>query len=473
MSETLSSGHRFQIADIARFADQSLDANPIHIDPERARRLLTGGVIVHGMHSLLWTLEQHFDHGGGRLTGIAAAFLRPIHLDVPLALSRKVEEDGSWWLELRNPDEVAATFQLRPGDPLSTVELPNRNDCSVYVPKDFAFAAMKSASGVIDVDGYAEALTAVFPKSVDAMGALRVAGLMALSKLVGMECPGLHSLFAGLDVTLDGSAQNLLWRVTRHTVPQAPLVLTVAGAGLSGTLTALMRPAPVDQPSMREIASHVQAGEFCGQRALIIGGSRGLGETVAKIIAAGGGSCTITYHTGKADAERVAGEIGNLNGVCRAVQFDAEASIDEQLDRLLASSPTHLYYFATPHIGGRSARVSDPQMGEKYHRVYVDVFGELCIAAVKRSPVKAFYPSTIFVDQSRREYAEYVIAKAAGESLCAHLNRSQPGLSILCVRLPRLKTDQTAALLAKQAGETMPCMLDIVRRLQMLEEHAS
>ena len=43
-------------------------------------------------------------------------------------------------------------------------------------------------------------------------------------------------------------------------------------------------------------------GEFANVRALVIGGSRGLGEITAKIIAAGGGDVWITYRRGKEDA---------------------------------------------------------------------------------------------------------------------------------------------------------------------------
>jgi len=56
--------------------------------------------------------------------------------------------------------------------------------------------------------------------------------------------------------------------------------------------------------------------EFAGQRALIVGGSRGLGELTAKIIAAGGGHTIITYSVGKEDAERVAAEIEGFGATC-------------------------------------------------------------------------------------------------------------------------------------------------------------
>ena len=48
-----------------------------------------------------------------------------------------------------------------------------------------------------------------------------------------------------------------------------------------------------------QVAHRVRPGIFAGQTALIVGGSRGLGEVTAKLIAAGGGTPIITYQAGK------------------------------------------------------------------------------------------------------------------------------------------------------------------------------
>ena len=49
----------FTSEDQLAFADLSGDFNPLHLDPVLARRLLFGRQVVHGLHALLWSLDNH------------------------------------------------------------------------------------------------------------------------------------------------------------------------------------------------------------------------------------------------------------------------------------------------------------------------------------------------------------------------------------------------------------------------------
>ena len=50
--------------------------------------------------------------------------------------------------------------------------------------------------------GVAEGFESAFPRLARVIGAQRVGALAALSRLVGMVCPGLHSIFAAFTVAL-------------------------------------------------------------------------------------------------------------------------------------------------------------------------------------------------------------------------------------------------------------------------------
>jgi NAD(P)-dependent dehydrogenase (short-subunit alcohol dehydrogenase family) len=82
---------------------------------------------------------------------------------------------------------------------------------------------------------------------------------------------------------------------------------------------------------------------------LIIGGSRGVGELTAKILAAGGAQVVITYATGRHDAEAVAHEINAWGGTCEVLEYNVLKPPGDQLSKL-KHILSHLYYFATPRI---------------------------------------------------------------------------------------------------------------------------
>ena len=79
----------------------------------------------------------------------------------------------------------------------------------------------------------------------------------------------------------------------------------------------------------------VDSTSFSGQVALIVGGSRGLGEITAKILAAGGAKVFLTYATGRQDAEKIVNglEMSGLQTDC----FSLDILSDEaELDRTIS-----------------------------------------------------------------------------------------------------------------------------------------
>jgi hypothetical protein len=73
------------------------------------------------------------------------------------------------------------------------------------------------------------------------------------------------------------------------------LQIDTSGSGAAGRLDAFSRPALPSQPGKTEISVRITGSPFAGQRSLVIGGSRGLGEVTARIVAAGGGRPVITH----------------------------------------------------------------------------------------------------------------------------------------------------------------------------------
>jgi len=211
------------------------------------------------------------------------------------------------------------------------------------------------------------------------------------------------------------------------------------------------------------VAEAVVAGEFAGVRSLVVGGSRGLGEVIAKILAAGGAEVVVTYAHGADDAERVRAEITAAGGACAVARLDVGEGPDG-LAGAAAGPFDQLYFMATPAIraGGPGGEAA---MRQRYLSVYVDAFGRLAEALAGRAErrLDVFYPSTVYVADPPEGFVDYAMAKAAGEVLCAALRRDPRFGQVVAERLPRLASDQTVGIAAETFPDPLPLLVAAVR----------
>jgi NAD(P)-dependent dehydrogenase (short-subunit alcohol dehydrogenase family) len=334
-------------------------------------------------------------------------------------------------------------------------------------PANLRFDQLVGLAGTVaSGDGEARSL---FPALADSIGLAAVRALLATSQIVGMACPGLHSLFAGLDVNCEPENHPegpLAYLVRKADARFRSLQIDVSGSGIAGRLEAFARPPPPTQPGMTEISPRVIGLPFAGQRSLIVGGSRGLGEVTAKIVAAGGGHPTITYRDSDRDAERVSGDILEAGGQCRILRYDALSPASEQLQTLGAVDCA--YYFATPKIFQRKSALFEPAKLRTFLDFYADGFFDLCTSLAHDGPGKLalFYPSTVAIDEGVSTTAEYAMAKMAGEILAKYLNEFTSNIHIISRRLPRILTDQTATVGVASADNALDVMLPIVYEVQ-------
>ncbi len=244
------------------------------------------------------------------------------------------------------------------------------------------------------------------------------------------------------------------------------LTVAVDGSGVSGELTALYRPPPVAQASFGAAREVVRDGEFAGQRALILGGSRGLGEVAAKLIAAGGGETLITYHRGGEDARAIVAEIRDGGGVCDAFAFD----VLNPPHSLPDWRPSHLYYFATPLIKPAKGRDWDAGLFDQYRAYYKTGLTnavEIILGAESAGDLTVIYPSTVFIDRPEPGMAEYAKAKEAGEIKCRSIAEADSRVRCFCPRLPRVLTDQTNAVVPLATDDSLTIMLEMLRRASL------
>lgn len=456
----------FHLEDQISYAGISGDWNPIHVDPVFARRTSTGAV-VHGMHLTAWAVDSFLSSTDLSPGALSATFLKPVNLGSECMLTA-LREKNCWRLNIHHEDELSTTIRIFEGTVRFREDCPPRQGpYPCRTPDDVEFPQAAGTSGALSPESDAATLRRLFPSLVEHLGGLRTSALNRASTVVGMHCPGRHSLLCGLEAAfIESTAPDLNYQVVRATHPSAPIKIAINGAGISGTVSAFFRPTPAVQAAYADCRARVEPDEFKGQFALIVGGSRGLGEVTAKLICGGNGAAVTTYHEGAEDGERVSREISTAGGNCATFSLDVrEPGKASGLEALL-SKTTHLYYFATPPIKVSPHQSFRSDLLRRYSEFYVEAFARICRMLPEGRECRIFYPSSIFVEETPKGAAEYAAAKAAGETLCRALSVELPDLKFFVERLPRASTDQTRALMALKTQDPLDVMLPIVRKMR-------
>src|SRR6185437_13065293 len=283
-SENMATTRYFSEDNQQQFAKLTGDWNPMHMDAIAARRTQPGAPVVHGIHTLLWALEwmaaqiPEFRF----VRQIKVDFCKWVYVGTTASLTITTSNSKEIKARITVGDIVAAKVTVILGDAELKKNTPSSDYHSHIASRDakeLQFEEMESQSGTVDIPTPPEEFANLFPQLAKIVQPHRVAALGSLSRLVGMICPGLHSIFSGLNVSfidneIGGAAVR--YRVERAIERYRIVTLEVEGLGITGRVETFSRVPPALQASMDSVARHVSADEFLGAHALIVCGSRGL-----------------------------------------------------------------------------------------------------------------------------------------------------------------------------------------------------
>lgn len=461
----------FAMVDQQSMACWSGDHNPMHVDPVAARRLLTGRPVVHGVHLVLEALARWADHADAApCTSLQAEFNRAVSVGDQVDFVAHSKEGATVVTgQVRGVTHMSLMLGTEPSGPPAD-PLP--------LGEQLAWTSSPSAAPAADWIGRTVCLPSSSGSLPAAERAARLVGadgaslLGQASTMVGMGCPGLHSVFSSLKLVRRSSATTARCRVDRIDTRFGLVRMTLEGAW-RGEVRAFVRAAPRDQASMNEVMAVVPRQSLGAHHTWVLGGSRGLGELAAKIASAAGSRVTLTYARGIDDAERVAREIEA--GGCTPAAISRYEIGQTDVAALCRSHgmPDLVLYFATPRIAQLRTSAFNTELLTTFNAVYCAELARIALALDAMCEpqdggrrLRLFQPSTTYIDELPNGMVEYAMSKAAAEVLSTDLNKRLRGVQIMSARLPRLPTDQTNGLMAeanRSALDTLaPLLADLM-----------
>jgi hypothetical protein len=449
------------------------DGNPIHVDKIYSRRSMYGEPVVHGINQVLYALETLLSKTKKNLLidRIKVQFKKPAFLD------KEVEVKVEQLSPLKNILSVYTDGILTTKIDISFSPF-KKDDVNVYncdvgakyndiKPKFVSKEDLKNCSGVVKTLYDVLLMKTCYTNVSKYLRCDQIGVILASTRIIGTVCPGLNSLFSECDLTFSRENNKTASYVVKKFDDRLNfLTISVSGSGFNGELAAFIRPDLVKQKSFFEVKKIVNSRDFSGERALIIGGSRGLGEIALKIISAGGGSAVFTYFSGEDDALGLAKEINDNGGSVSCIKLDVTSDDSTKLVERICSefSVTSCYYFATPKIIPQKDSIFSASLYYRYYRFYIEFFIRIINVLNKNKVINIFYPSTIFIDKVPDGMSEYASVKAAAEILFSSLNSK--GFNIYCPRLPALATDQTTKLYGPEVEDSCDIIYDELKKFK-------
>jgi NAD(P)-dependent dehydrogenase (short-subunit alcohol dehydrogenase family) len=480
-----------QDADLELFSAASLDRNPLHLSDAYARQTAYGKRVAFGSLAVLACMGRLPPRRNGGLTRLTVDFKKPVFVGIPYRIEADATGEDAITLRLLDGSQLLFKAILRfggaSGAPTAPVPVVGAQTVARQEAADLVLADIVPGR---EIGGSycppASQIRALFDRLAlpdRGIGDFALTSLLACSYLIGMELPGSRALFSRLDLTFDrtGAPAQAQSPLTFHLKvaqvdPRFELVTLAVGLQ-SGTESAVGQlrsfcrsEAPATSRSRIEALLHAADG-LRDKTALVIGGSRGLGASMALALATRGCRVLVGFQKSSEAARRLQASSVGVTGSIHLVPLDAGAPaaclearrmiLDSggRLDFLICNASPPL--LPLPLEPASAARIS-AFVATAIAQVSVPIATFLDLLATGKG-VGVVISSAALKDPPA-EWPHYVAAKAAIEMLAKVASQSVP---FIAVRPPSLLTEMTNTPVGR-ANAISPDIVAVrlVRRLE-------
>ncbi len=350
------------------FAAFTGDYSALHMREDFARRTRFRQRIAHGMLSVVALAKVQSTRAGGVVSfrSLKGRFLRPVGLSDRLRLLIDVNPgtDGEYSFSARwerVSDETLLTrvtglYRVVPQAASMPETGGSTNDVlPVFRERDQDIIESAGQEETLRWRWFPEAMELLAsqvlrPMGIDS-GSVPCSNLLAtlmLSPLVGMRLPGRRATFLGFEMTFDGtvdlSLPLALHAAVSATKPSTGMIDARVEVGQEGrtvahgTVEALVNEAPRKVPGCHQLAAGMVGLGLKDRSAIIIGGSRGIGEATAKLLGLLGVNVMLSYYRGADDANAIVADIreNGGNAACMPCDVRDESQVRELIKEVQA-----------------------------------------------------------------------------------------------------------------------------------------
>ena len=432
--------------DCIKFSKLSGDFNPIHLDSNYAYKSMFGEQIVYGSLQILKCLNLFAKQVKKSIfiKKLKVLFKTALYLNKQY-LIRGEFDDNKAIIQLYQNEVLVCKIAL---DYESNKVSDKPYNTDIYI-KDVPNQQESNQLIVDNLDFNYAACKDIFPETFIFINKSCIGSILMSTRVIGMKCPGLNSIFNSLELTFTQQSQdNSTTCFCDCSINQFnSCTIKINSKHCFGILRAFVRPKPIIQNSIRLLKkNNYILNNLKNKKVLVIGGSNGIGSQCCKILSLSGAQVLFTYYRDKDAAKKLKDEIDSeCQQKINYHQFDILNYSVDTINKLKLFSAEVLIYFATPKINDKHSKQLSANIFKEFTNCYIFQFDKLINEIGIRNLKVIFSPSSSAIEDLPQNMLEYALAKSAFETYMRILSKF--GIKVLCPRFPRVHTSLSQSIL--------------------------